>query len=145
MRWQDIEDEAEKYQAYLCSREWGEIRAAVRARSGGKCERCRRHKIDAVHHLTYARRYHERLADVMGVCDPCHQYEHGHSDYDPLSDRELTEYQIPPSIQARFAHCKTEADEMAVLLQIEREAKERIRLQRESLLMPQKLPVREVQ
>jgi hypothetical protein len=37
--WKLLPDGREKYQAYLCSPEWGGRRAAVERRSGGMCER----------------------------------------------------------------------------------------------------------
>lgn len=41
MDWRDIENDREKYAAYLCSREWNVLKEAVKERSGGKCERCK--------------------------------------------------------------------------------------------------------
>jgi hypothetical protein len=38
--WQAMPDGPEKYQAYLCSREWAERKEAVKKRCGGICERC---------------------------------------------------------------------------------------------------------
>ena len=81
--WRSIADDKEKYQAYLCSREWAEKREAIRERAGGKCERCRTLPMDAVHHLTYARKYNEDLADLQAICSACHEFTHGKSDVDP--------------------------------------------------------------
>lgn len=81
--WRDIADDKEKYQAYLCSREWGELREEVRLRAGGKCERCKCNDMDAVHHLTYARKYHESLDDLQAICTGCHEFTHGKSNVDP--------------------------------------------------------------
>lgn len=82
--WKDIPgDTKEKYGLYLCSREWAELKRAVHERAGGKCERCRRNPIDAVHHLTYDRKYAERLEDLQANCDGCHAFTHGKSDIDP--------------------------------------------------------------
>lgn len=81
--WRSITDEKEKYAAYLCSREWAEKKRAVHERAGGICERCRSAPIDAVHHLTYERKYNEDLDDLAGWCNNCHDFVHGHSDYDP--------------------------------------------------------------
>lgn len=75
--------EGEKYSMYLCSREWGVRREAVRKRCGGTCERCGDAPMSHVHHLTYRRRYAEPLEDLMGVCEPCHDYIHGRSGRDP--------------------------------------------------------------
>lgn len=82
--WKKLEDGKEKYQLYLCSREWSVLKESVHERAGGICERCRMNPIDAVHHLTYARKYCERLDDLQGTCRPCHQFIHGKIDIDPL-------------------------------------------------------------
>lgn len=84
--WQSISNDKEKYAAYLCSREWGVLKQAVRVRTGGKCERCVLNDIESVHHLTYERKYAERLTDLQGLCDRCHKFTHGLSDDDPLWD-----------------------------------------------------------
>lgn len=75
--WKDLPEGKEKYSAYLCSREWGLLRAAVHERAEGWCERCYIHKINAVHHLTYIRRYKEHLDDLQGICNKCHEATHG--------------------------------------------------------------------
>lgn len=82
-RWQDIKDEKEKYAAYLASREWSLKKEAVHERSHGRCERCLANHIDAVHHLTYIRKYNERLEDLQGICNACHEFNHGKSEIDP--------------------------------------------------------------
>src|SRR5262245_8214677 len=82
MDWQSLTG-TEKYQAYLASREWGLLREAVHQRAHGTCERCYKGKGNAVHHLTYARIYCERLEDLALLCDGCHDYTHGRSHKDP--------------------------------------------------------------
>lgn len=81
--WRNIADDREKYAAYLCSREWSVKKEAVKQRCGGICERCKALPVDHVHHLTYARKYHEELEDLQGRCKPCHEFEHGKDDFDP--------------------------------------------------------------
>lgn len=83
--WQSIEDEKEKYAAYLCSREWGKKREQVRERAQGMCERCFANAMNAVHHLTYARKYDEHIDDLQAICTPCHDFTHGKSDVDPCA------------------------------------------------------------
>lgn len=85
--WRKIVDEREKYAAYLCSPEWGRLRAAVHERAKGICERCNRAAIDAVHHLTYQRKYSELLTDLQGICNPCHEFTHGRSKTDPAAEK----------------------------------------------------------
>jgi len=81
--WRSITDDREKYKAYLCSREWALLRNEVRKRCGGICERCERNEMECVHHLTYARKYHERLEDLAGWCNACHDFTHGKTNSDP--------------------------------------------------------------
>jgi hypothetical protein len=87
--WRQITDDREKYKAYLCSREWALLRNAVRARCGGKCERCGVNEMECTHHLTYARKYDERLEDLAGWCNACHEFTHGKSAVDPAGKPEL--------------------------------------------------------
>lgn len=84
--WSQISDEKEKYAAYLCSREWSERKEAVRKRSDGLCERCKRNPMNAVHHKTYIRKYREPIEDLQAICNPCHEFTHGKSDFDPAAD-----------------------------------------------------------
>ena len=81
--WRDVENEKEKYAAYLCSREWSVLKEAVHKRAGGLCERCKVFPITAVHHLTYARKYAEQLEDLAGHCEHCHAFTHGKAEFDP--------------------------------------------------------------
>jgi hypothetical protein len=92
--WRTIEEDREKYKAYLCSREWAMLRNAVRARCGGMCERCKVNEMECVHHLTYARKYDEPIEDLVGWCNACHEFTHGKSDVDPAA-------YIPPEVFSR--------------------------------------------
>ena len=84
--------ERDKYQSYLCSREWNVLKEAVHERAGGRCERCRIFPITAVHHLTYERKYHEELTDLQGSCEQCHKFTHGKSDFDPNAEDSISRY-----------------------------------------------------
>lgn len=94
MRWQDIENEKEKYAAYLCSREWCEKREAVRERAKDKCERCHVLPMNACHHLTYKRKYNEQLEDLQAICTQCHEFTHGKIAFDPREHRQWLRYLI---------------------------------------------------
>jgi hypothetical protein len=85
MDWKSMPEGKEKYQAYLCSREWGLKKEAVRKRCGGICERCCVNAMDHTHHLTYARKYNELLEDLRALCKPCHDFTHGKASYDPAT------------------------------------------------------------
>ena len=92
--WKTCRDDRERYSLYLCSREWSEKKEGVRERAGGICERCHVNEMDAVHHLTYARKYEERLEDLQAICRDCHEYTHGKADVDParVSFSEVVEF-----------------------------------------------------
>lgn len=92
MDWRSIENDREKYAAYLCSREWAEKREAVRERADGKCERCKVLPMEACHHLTYARKYEEELSDLQAICNPCHEFTHGKDDFDPKANARFIDY-----------------------------------------------------
>ncbi len=72
------------YRAYIRSEAWRRKTRKVHQRSGYRCERCgasgRRLE---VHHKTYRRLGRERMSDLIDLCDQCHDYVHGRSDYDP--------------------------------------------------------------
>ena len=72
------------YHRYMASREWALKRQEIRARSGGRCERCKRGEVTSVHHVTYERLGRELLSDLLAVCKPCHEWLSGKSDLDPV-------------------------------------------------------------
>ena len=82
-------NDRERYQRYLCSREWSLLKEAVRSRCHGICERCHWKEMDACHHITYARKYNERIDDLQGLCNGCHQFIHGKLDVDPIDEQPL--------------------------------------------------------
>lgn len=84
MEWQTMPEGPEKYAAYLASRDWAVKKEAVNQRAGGKCERCGVNPPANVHHLTYIRKYEERLEDLAAWCRGCHEFTHGKTDVDPL-------------------------------------------------------------
>jgi hypothetical protein len=63
-------------QAYYYSADWYRRCDKVKARSR-RCEFCGLRWVQHVHHRTYAHFRHEPLADLMGVCLPCHRRIHG--------------------------------------------------------------------
>lgn len=75
--WRTMPAGNSKRHAYYASREWALIKAKVRERSGGMCERCYLKPADQVHHQTYERLYAEQLTDLLHVCDGCHEYLSG--------------------------------------------------------------------
>ena len=74
------------YKRYLASREWSLLREQVRERSANTCEHCFYAPQEAVHHLTYERIGHEKLSDLMAVCNACHEFLSGISQFNPMGD-----------------------------------------------------------
>jgi len=109
MDWRTIKDEKEKYQAYLCSREWSEKKNYIRMRSDNKCERCFNAPMQACHHLTYARKYDERHEDLQAICNACHDFIHGKRDVDPAKipfDAKFgPDYEVSSNDKASFLKC----------------------------------------
>lgn len=73
----------ENYLAYLRSRDWAEKRYWVFRLRKFRCERCQETKNLEVHHKTYKNLYNEPMDDLELLCNPCHRFEHGLSDFDP--------------------------------------------------------------
>jgi hypothetical protein len=71
------------YHEYMASREWRLKRRGVIEACQNTCERCAHAPVQSVHHLTYERLGDEDDADLMGVCQPCHDYLAGVTDADP--------------------------------------------------------------
>lgn len=65
-----------EYREYLQSPHWQAFRQWTLEARGHRCERCHRKDGLNVHHLTYERRGHERLDDVVVLCLGCHRREH---------------------------------------------------------------------
>lgn len=65
-----------KYELYLQSDEFDEIRQAVFERDQYKCSICGATEDLRPHHLTYRNIYHEPLCDLITVCARCHSIYH---------------------------------------------------------------------
>jgi len=63
-----------EYLAYLNSKAWLDLRAQVIERCNNTCERCGKFAVAHLHHLTYDRVYQEKLEDVQGLCEYCHDF-----------------------------------------------------------------------
>jgi 5-methylcytosine-specific restriction endonuclease McrA len=69
-----------KYEAYIKSPEWYELKLDLLAKRGCKCEKCSKPKpaqVLQIHHLTYDRLYNEQAADLEILCPICHMKTHG--------------------------------------------------------------------
>jgi hypothetical protein len=58
------------------------------------------------------RKYDERLEDLLMVCRRCHEFIHGHSDYDPRESRQRVKEKIA------MLSKMSEDDQVAVLIEI---------------------------
>ena len=65
-----------KYEAYLQSADFDEIRQKVFVRDGFRCVVCKSDKDIAPHHLTYQNIYHEDPRDLVTLCRRCHSIFH---------------------------------------------------------------------
>jgi 5-methylcytosine-specific restriction endonuclease McrA len=65
-----------KYQKYLLSKEWAEVKIALYESRGKRCEVCSSQKAIQVHHLTYKNIFKEEPEDLMILCRPCHEAVH---------------------------------------------------------------------
>jgi hypothetical protein len=95
------EDWREAWGEYMASREWFVLRRRVMDRASGRCERCGDPARD-VNHLTYLRRFHERLEDLQALCRPCHQWKSGKAENGPAVARTLLVTLPAPRISV---HC----------------------------------------
>lgn len=65
-----------KYNAYIKSAQWKNIRKQLFQMRGNKCERCQMGSpMLAVHHLTYERLGRESPKDLVVLCPDCHELE----------------------------------------------------------------------
>lgn len=68
------------YRQYLKSRRWQKKRKNRLKIDRYNCKRCGSPHHLQIHHLTYKRRGHERMGDLITLCDTCHRLEHGIAD-----------------------------------------------------------------
>jgi hypothetical protein len=63
-----------EYDQYINSAQWRNISALMKKIAGNKCVHCQRSssKLE-VHHLTYERFGHERMTDLVVLCEACHE------------------------------------------------------------------------
>lgn len=72
-----------KYDKYMQSQTWKNIRYAKLTEANWTCERCGYGKYDFeegpldVHHKNYDRFGNESLSDLEVLCRPCHEKNHG--------------------------------------------------------------------
>lgn len=67
----------QEYRQYLKTPHWKETRAEALRLGHYRCKDCGTTTHLQVHHLTYARRGHERQSDLVVLCNKCHKKRHG--------------------------------------------------------------------
>ncbi len=66
-----------KYHEYLQSESWKFLTKRKRVEAGYKCQLCNSNKAKLnVHHRTYDNIYHEKLDDLIVLCENCHKKFH---------------------------------------------------------------------
>lgn len=64
------------YLTFLGTKYWKRLRMEVLRRDKFTCKRCGAQQNLQAHHLTYVRRGHEKLEDLVTLCVPCHREAH---------------------------------------------------------------------
>lgn len=64
------------YQEYLLSDHWEKMRRRALYHDGYKCADCMTAETLQIHHLSYLRIGHERMTDLITVCESCHLARH---------------------------------------------------------------------
>lgn len=72
------------YKKYMQSKAWHHKRQEKFRKVGHICEMCGNPESTQIHHLTYERLGHEKLKDLMVVCESCHECIH----YDDLAAKQ---------------------------------------------------------
>ncbi len=65
----------DRYQKYLLSNEWRDIRKLALERDRYICQICNK-VAEEVHHLTYAHLGHEYLFELVSLCQDCHETQY---------------------------------------------------------------------
>jgi len=83
----------EKYDEYLNSIEWRELRELVFSRDSYTCQSCLSSPAEQVHHLSYEmynKNGHSMAFELISICESCHKEIHPHmnedNSIDPVAD-----------------------------------------------------------
>lgn len=100
-----------KYEAYINSQEWKELKIDLLQQRGCSCERCNKklapNKLQ-VHHKTYERLYEELATDLEILCGPCHMNEHGIIKKQKRKLQKIRKPKLPPkeNLKKMYLHRK---------------------------------------
>lgn len=67
---------SKEYSEYIKSKEWQETRQRIFKRDNYKCQKCGAAKNLSVHHITYENLGEEKDADLVTLCESCHEDVH---------------------------------------------------------------------
>lgn len=81
-----------RYEDYLKSDQWRQIRELLFKRRGRKCESCGSIENLEIHHLNYRHLGKERPEDLKILCQPCHAREDSRRKYRNLENREFASW-----------------------------------------------------
>ena len=97
--------QSQRYQDYIQSQAWSELKRAAWARYGKTCQVCGEESVQ-VHHLVYRRNIEDgEVGDLMPLCVPCHQGVHR---YQPVCQRLRKAPQDPETRRAIIILSKDE-------------------------------------
>ena len=74
-----------EYQEYIKSQEWQEVRQKIFKRDNFRCVKCGASKNLQVHHITYENLGEEKYADLVTLCNDCHNATHNMTTIDYLA------------------------------------------------------------
>lgn len=95
----------EKYNQYIKSVEWYNLKIDLLQRRGCRCEKCGKRKRPTslhIHHITYERLFNEIPTDLIILCPLCHAKEHG-----IIKEKKLPVKKIKPTKKSKRETRKT--------------------------------------
>lgn len=99
-----------EYQAYLNSNEWQEKRQRIFNRDNFRCVKCGCSKNLQVHHITYENLGEEKDADLVTLCDKCHNSIHTLTTNDYLALAYANAYNISKNSPDESLRAKAKQD-----------------------------------
>ena len=114
-----------KYEIYLESEQFADLRKKVLRRDNNKCRACGSTENLQVHHLSYKNIYHEELDDLVCLCRNCHAAFHAVNELQKFYD-ELHEYKWQREMEERREQREKEIEDNRKKHEEERERIESI-------------------
>lgn len=99
-----------EYQAYINSKEWQETRQRIFNRDNFRCVKCGCSKNLQVHHITYENLGEEKDADLVTLCDKCHNSIHSLTTNDYLALAYANAYNVSNNSPDESSRAKAKQD-----------------------------------